>query len=226
MALMIKWRWSVLITLLLPLAAGAQDDDFGIWYSATAKVGITNHIDADISAELRTYDNAGKIEQGFLEAGVDYKLTDYLSAGASYRITEAFEEDDSKYHPQHKLFLELKTNIKPGKFTFQGRVRYQTRFKTYFEDADDEIPDHTVRIRIKAIYRTPALPLNPFVYSETFIPLFRESERFVGKYRLAAGLEYKISGRHSIEAAYLFQRDYLPRLSDEHIMQVGYNLNF
>jgi len=53
-----------------------------------------------------------------------------------------------------------------------------------------------------------------------------ESERFVGKYRLAAGLEYKISGRHSIEAAYLFQRDYLPRLSDEHIMQVGYNLNF
>ena len=226
MVMMIKRRWCVLLALLLPLAAGAQDDDFGIWYSATAKVGITNRIDADISAELRTYNNAGKIEQGFLEAGVDYKLTGFLSAGASYRITEAFEEDDSKYHPQHKIFLELKANIKPGNFTFQGRVRYQTRFKTYFQDADDEIPDHTLRIRLKAIYRTPALPLNPFIYSETFIPLFRDSERLVGKNRLAAGVEYKITGRHSIEAAYLFQRDWLPKLADEHIINVGYNFKF
>jgi hypothetical protein len=225
MVMKIKRRSYLLLALLLPLAAGAQDDDFGIWYSATAKVGITNRIDADISAELRTYNNAGNIEQAFLEAGVDYKLTDFLSAGASYRITEAFE-DDLKYHPQHKIFLELKANIKPGNFTFQGRVRYQTRFKTYFQDADDEIPDHTLRIRLKAIYRTPALPLNPFIYSETFIPLFRDSERFVGKNRLAAGVEFKITGRHSIEAAYLFQRDWLPKLADEHIINVGYNLKF
>jgi len=222
---MIKVRWCLLFALFLPLAAGAQDDDFGIWYSATAKVGVSNRVDADISAELRTFNNAGKTEQGFLEAGVDYKLTDFLSAGASYRITEAFE-DDLKYHPQHKIFFELKSSIKPGNFTFQGRARYQTRFKTYFQDADDEIPDHTLRIRLKAIYRTPALPLNPFVYSETFIPLFRKSERFIGKNRFAAGVEYKITGRHSIEASYLFQRDWLPKLSDQQIINFGYNFKF
>jgi hypothetical protein len=225
MVMMIK-RWSALFfACLLPLTAGAQSDDFGIWYSATARLGITARLDADISAELRTYNNAGKVEQGFLEAGFNYKLTDFLSAGASYRLTEAIE-DDSRYHPQHKLFLEVKGNLKPGNFTVQGRVRYQIRFKTYIEDAEDKIPDHTVRLKLKAVYRTTAFPLNPYLYSETFIPVFRNSEKLIGKNRFGAGVEYSISKKHSIEAGYIFQRDYLPHLIDEHIIQAGYTFSF
>ena len=74
---------------MIPLSAGAQEDDFGIWYSADAKVGVTRRLDAEISAELRTFNNAGRIEQGFLEAGIEYRIADWASVEGAYRITNS-----------------------------------------------------------------------------------------------------------------------------------------
>jgi len=219
-----KWTFTILI-LLMPLSAGAQSDDFCIWYSLSAKAGITNRIDAEISGELRTYKNAGRTEQGFFELGATYKLKDFLSVGLSYRFIEAFE-DDLKYHPQHKIFADLNGTFKFGRFTLQDRVRYQIMSKTYFEYADDKIPDQTIRFRLKLIYRTPSFPLNPYIFSETFIPVFNDPERLIGKSRLSAGAEYSISKMQSVKLGYIFQRDWLPSLSDDHIIQVGYNFSF
>jgi len=219
-----RWAYSIL-AVLLPLTAGAQEDDFGIWYSANAKVGVTQRLEAEICAELRTFRNAGTIEQGFVEAGIEYKLADFASVEGAYRITSALE-DDSKYYFQHKFFLGLKGNLKTGRFTFQGRLRMQARVRTYLEEVEDQYPDYTGRLRFKATYRTQSFPLNPFIYTETFIPLNKEPERFVGKNRLAGGVEYKISGKHSVEAVYIYQRDYLPRIADEHILNIGYNFKF
>jgi hypothetical protein len=219
-----RWAYSIL-ALLLSVSAGAQEDDFGIWYSANAKVGVTQRLDAEICTELRTFRNAGTIEQGFLEAGVEYKLADFISVEGAYRITDALE-NDSKYYLQHKFFLGLKSSLKTGRFTLQGRFRMQARLRTYLVEVEDQYPDYTGRIRLKATYRTQSFPLNPFIYIETFIPLNKEPERFIGKNRLAGGMEYKISGKHSVEAAYIYQRDYLPRIADEHILNIGYNFRF
>lgn len=223
--MMIK-RWAFpIIALLLPVAAGAQDDDFGMWFSANAKVGVTQKLDAEISAELRTFDNAGRIEQGFLEAGFDFKLADFASLEGAYRFTSALE-DDEKFHFQHKFFAGVKSSLKAGRFTFQGRFRMQARIRTYLEEVQDQYPDFTGRLRLKATYKTPSFPINPFIYSETFIPMNKEPERLIGKNRFAGGMEYKISKQHSVEAAYIFQRDYLPSVADEHILNIGYNFRF
>jgi Protein of unknown function (DUF2490) len=225
MMMMIRKWLPAFLVVVLPLAASAQNDDFGIWYSANMKVGVSQKIDAEVSAELRTFENAGKTEQGFLEAGVEYKITDYLSVEPSYRLTRALE-DDSKYYFQHKAFLDLKGNFKAGRFTFQGRFRFQARIRTYLEEVEDKYPDYTGRVRIKAIYRTQSFPLNPYIYAETFIPLNKEPERFIGKNRFAAGVEYKFSKKHSVDAAYIFQRDFLPRIANEHVLNIGYNFKF
>ena len=225
MMMRIKKQLPAVFLLLLPFVAASQDNDFGIWYSVNVKAGITQKLNAEVSAEVRTFENAGKVEQGFLEAGLEYKLIKYLSVEGSYRFTNALE-DDSKYYFQHKFFLGFKGNLKAGNFTFQGRFRFQTRVRTYLEEVEDKYPDYTGRIRLKATYRTQAFPLNPYIYFETFIPLNKEPERFISKNRFAGGIEYKISKKHSIEAGYIFQRDYLPKLNDENIIQIGYNLNF
>jgi hypothetical protein len=225
MMMMIKKLLPAILLLLVPIVAVAQDEDFGIWYSAAVKVGISRKLDADVSAEIRTFENAGKIEQGFLEAGLEYKLTNFLSAEGSYRLTTALE-DNSDYYFQHKIFLGFKGSLKAGNFNIQAKARLQARIRTYLVNVEDQYPDYTGRFRIKATYKTQSFPLDPFLYFETFIPLNKEPERFIGKNRFAGGVEYKISKKHSIDAAYIFQRDYLPRLSDEHIIQIGYNLSF
>jgi len=225
MMMMIK-RWTfTILAVLIPLSAGAQGDDFGIWYSANVKAGVTQRLDAEICAELRTFSNAGMVEQGFLEAGLEYKLADYASIEGAYRITNALE-DVGNYYFQHKFFLGFKGSLKAGRFNFQGRFRMQARIRTYLEEVEDQYPDFTGRLRLKATYKTPSFPLNPFLYTETFIPLNKEPERFIGKNRLAGGVEYKISKQHSVEAAYIYQRDYLPKIADEHILNIGYNFKF
>lgn len=225
MMMMIKKIAAIVPAALLTIAAASQDSDFGIWYSAGAKAGVTRKIDAEIAAELRTFRSAGKVEQGFIEAGVEYKFNDWISAEPSYRITSAIE-DDSKHHLQHKLFLDLKSSFKAGVFTIQGRYRFQTRIRTYYEYVEDKYPDLTSRIRLKIILRTKAFPINPFVYAETFIPMNKKPEKLIGKNRFASGIEYKISKTHSLDLVYAFERDYLPSVSDMNIINIGYNFNF
>jgi opacity protein-like surface antigen len=225
MMMMIKKNFFCLFFLFVVLSANAQNKDFGIWYGAGLKHEIIPKLDLNISAVVRTFKNAGKVDQGFLEVGVEYKFNDYFSAGGAYRLAEKLE-DDSNYHPEHKLFLDLKSNINVARFTFSGRLRFQSRFKTYFERVSDKIPDYTLRMKLKAGYDIPSFPVSPYIYYEPFLPVFNNSEKVIGKYRASAGLEYKISKKHSIDASYIFQRDYLPDISDINIISVSYNFQF
>lgn len=225
MMMMIKRSAALVLTLLISYTALSQEKDFGIWYGATVQAGITQKITADVSGMIRTYNNASKVEEGFLDVGLEYKLNKYLALSGSYRYTRSIE-NDLEYHPKHKLFLDLKGNIKVSAFTFAGRLRFQSGYRTYLVYVEDKIPDYIARLKLKASYRTPVLPIDPYIYIETFLPLNKEPGKVIGKNRFAAGFEYTISTKHGIEAGYIFQRDYLPKLSDMNILSVGYIFKF
>jgi hypothetical protein len=106
------------------------------------------------------------------------------------------------------------------------RLRLQVQSRTYYEPGDDNSPDLTGRIKFKGIYNIPKFPVNPYICFESFSPLFENSTRLLGKERFAAGFEYKIVKKHSIEAEYIFERDFLPRLSDISIISITYNVKF
>lgn len=216
---------SLILLFVISASSLAQENDFGVWYTVNTDFGISKKLNAGITAEVRTFRNAGKIEEALLEAGAEYKLTSFLSAGASYRFAEALE-DDSRYHPEHKLFLETKADVKPGRFTIQARIKYQIRFRTYFEEVSDKIPDQKLRFRLKTTYRTPSFPVNPWVFAETFIPTYPETDKFIAVLRMGTGVEYKISKNHSLEISYVFRRDYIPKLYNINLLNVGYNLSF
>lgn len=223
--MMIKRLLSAFSLFLLFASAYSQNTDFGLWYGVNLKHEILKNLDIEASGMLRTFENASTTDQWFLEIGPDYKVNDYLSFAGSYRFTMKLE-DDLQLHPQHKIFFDVKGTLKLSDLTFSTRLRYQARYRTYFENIDDKIPDQTLRIRFKATYKMPSFPLNPYLYFESFIPLNKEPERFVGKNRIAAGAELKIYKGHSLEAEYLFERDWLPKISDIGIISVGYNLRF
>ena len=226
MMMMMNRRGLILFVLsFLPLIAWSQEKDFGIWYGVNLRYEVFRNFDLEASGVVRTFENAGKIEQKFLEGGIEYKLNNYLSAAGSYRITSNFE-NDLKYHLQHKLFLDLKGAVKLADVSLTGRFRFQTRFKTYIEDEEDKLPDYTARLKLKATYKTPSFPLNPYLYFESFLPLFADKGRTIGKNRFSAGIEFSIGKRHTIETEYIFQRDYLPDLLDEQIISVSYGISF
>jgi predicted porin len=218
---------SLLLILMLCTAsiAFSQNDDFGIWYSVSAEKKLVKKVKLDLDANVRTYNNASKIEEAFLDIGLTYKFNKFLSAAASYRFTE-FKEDDDLFHPRHKWFADLKGKLPLGNFDISARLRFQQRYKTYFEDENDKESSEVGRVKLRTQYDIPSFPVNPYISAELFFRMFKETTRHVEKNRFMAGLEYNISKKHSIDLEYMFQRDFLPHISDINVVSVNYNIEF
>jgi hypothetical protein len=224
--MMMTKKWYVFLFVpFLTLAAYPQENDFGIWYGVSAQKKITSNFDVEFSTSIRTFDTASKIEETFLEGGVAYNLNKYLETSVSYRISKSIEKNNS-YYFRHKYFINLKGTVPVRNFDFSCRLKFQTGIKTYIEDSEDEHPGYTGRIKLKALYKTQSFPINPYLYYESFSPLFSDKSRIVEKNRYAAGIVYKIAKKHSVEIEYIFQRDYLPQISDINIMSLNYVIKF
>lgn len=201
----------------------AQKKDFGLWYSIAAEKEILKDLDLEVDANLRTYHDAGEVEEGFIDLGLGYKLTNYLSAAVSYRFTQ-MKEDDELFHTRHKWFADIKAKTSLGDLDVSGRVRFQQRYKTYFEDENDKESKEHLRLRVKAAYDIPGFPLNPFVTTELYLPIFSRVTRTVDKQRFTGGFEYNLSKKHSVGLEYMFQRDFFPDWTDMNIISVNYSI--
>ncbi len=218
-------RAGLLILLGFTSFTAYSQDDFGIWYGASAEHKLIGKLGLDLSGELRTNNNASRIDEVFLEGGLSYKFNKYVSAGGAYRYTW-FHETTDVYHGRHKWFVDVRGNLPLGDFDISGRIRFQERYKTYFEDNNDREPKSTLRYKLKIAYNIPSFPVNPFIFSEIFCPVSSDKKRSVEKFRLAVGAEYKISKKQSVDAAYMFQRDYLPHITGINLITLSYNLKF
>lgn len=219
-------KWCiVLFCFFLPPLATAQKKDFGIWYGISAEHKLTKKLEVEFSTNVRTFNSASKIDEAFIEGGLDYNFCNYFSVAGLYRLTKKVE-DNNTYYFQHKVFGDIKGNFPLGNFRFIARLRFQTRTKTYIQDENDKYPDYTGQIKLKVIYKTPIFPLDPYIYAESFRPMFSDKSGTVGKNRFSAGLELKITKRSSVEAEYIFQRDFEPHISDINIISINYNIKF
>lgn len=201
----------------------AQKKDFGIWYSIAAEKEILKDLDLEVDVNLRTYHEAKEIEEGFADFGLGYKLNKHFSVGIAYRYTQ-MREDDELYHPRHKWFADFGAMTALGDFDISGRIRFQQRYKTYFEDENDKESKEHLRLRGKVSYNIPKFPLNPFATAELYLPVFGEATRTVDKQRFTGGFEYNISKKHSMELEYMFQRDFFPDWTDMNIISINYSI--
>jgi hypothetical protein len=225
MTMMTTKKLILILLLVCNASISFSQDDFGIWYSVTAEKKLVKNLGLDLDANVRTINNASKIEEAFFDIGLSYNLNKYLSAAVSYRFTE-FKEKDELFHPRHKWFADLKGKLPLGNFDFSARLRFQQRYKTYFRDQNDKESKEAGRIKLKILYNIPSFPVNPYLSSELFFPMFTQSERSVEKNRFMAGIEYNIAKKHSFDLEYMFQRDYFPHISDINIVSFCYNLKF
>jgi Protein of unknown function (DUF2490) len=220
----------IFLTILFFFTATAAfcQDDFGLWFNISAEHKLVKRLQLDLTTSLRTFDNSGKIDEAFLEAGLNYKINKYLSIEGAYRISDNREKDDS-YHARHKWFFDIKGNTSLGDLSLTARFRFEESYKTYYLDDNDNIPRSHGRYKLKALYNIPHFPINPFIASEIFCPMFTKSSyktRGIDKARYMGGVEYNFTKRNSLDIVYLFQRDYLPHISDINIISLEYNLKF
>ncbi len=221
----IKYILCCFIFLSTAGAAYCQENDFGIWYELNAEKSFSKKFDLSPTAVIRTFDNASKIEQAYLELGATYNINKYLSAAGSYRIID-FYENDNQFHIRHKWFADLKSSLPVTNFVFSLRLRYEIQMRSYYKHESDRRPEYSGRIKFRGLYKTPGFPVNPYAAIETFSPVFSNSELVVDKIRYTLGAEYKIKKRNSVSAEYLLDRDFSPHIRNMNILSLSYNLKF
>ena len=221
----IKRQLIISSLVLFSVTAFSQENDFGVWVSASAQHKLVEKLDIELSGSLRTFNNVSQIEQFYIEGGVQYKFNKFFSLAGSYRLIKNVE-DNSQFYFRHKLFADVKGTIPLNNFTLSARLRLQRTSKTYIENDEDLISKYLMRLKIKTLYNIPSFPINPYTYCELFSPVISDSGSMISKYRLSAGAEINLKGKTSIEAEYIFQRDFLPHLSNRHIVSIGYNVRF
>lgn len=222
-----KVRLSILIIILLFISKRgiAQNSDFGIWYGLNGEIEITKKLAIDVSGSLRTFEKAGKVEETFIEGGISYKFNKWLSAAGSYRFVEQVE-DSYGFYPRHKLFAGIKATLPAGNINFSSRLLFQYQQRTFIKKQSDDAPDYRGRVKLKAEYKIPAFPVNPYLYYEFFCPMFENSPKFIDKERFSAGIQLKITNKHAVELEYIFQRDLAPKTTRENIISINYDFKF
>ncbi len=214
-----KRLFPFIMLLFISFSVYAQTEDFGIWYSAGGSLALTRSLDFKIEGDIRTYQNASKIDEGFGEAGLSLQVLRFLSVAGSYRLTSKIE-DDGNFYLRHKFFLDLKAKKDIGRFGFSCRLRDEHEVKTYIKHTDDEFPDDYLRVKLEATYNIPKSKIEPFVYYESWSKIFEATVKTIEKYRLSAGATYKLRKKNKIGIGYIFQRDYLPHLKNLNVISL------
>jgi hypothetical protein len=201
-----------------PLLIKAQDD-FGMWFSVSPDVALNKKTELKFSGAVRTFNNGSQIKQLFLEAGAGYKVTKSISLAAYYRLVDHIE-DDGNYYPRHRLSVDLLGSLKLGRFEIFDRLRFQRVSKTYIETDDDLIPVYALRGKIGAEYSLSSFPLKPYIFYEGYTPVSPDFSLGIDKFRLSAGAILKITHKLSIDAGYIFQRDFENEISNIHVISL------
>ena len=163
---------------------------------------------------------------------------------------KGYNVDHAYWRNKHRAFFEATGKVKAGRFSFSLRERYQfTHFVADSTERDryrgvvtsdypgkqyngyaysETVMDHKgsknrhyLRSRLKVEYDIRKCPLTPIVSYEVYNNL---SEGFdLDKSRLSAGLEWKVTKKVNISAAYLFQTGADDDSDgDEHIIDIGF----
>jgi hypothetical protein len=214
----------IICLAVFPVTIRAQDD-FGIWFSVSPEFALGKKTDLKFSGAVRTYNNTSQVEQLYLDAGIDYKLSKNLNLSGSYRLIDNIE-DNGQYYYRHRLNIDLLGKLHLGRFTIFDRLRIQRVSKTYIETDDDLTPVYSLRGKIGAEYSLSSFPLNPYVYYEGYTPISPDPALKVDKFRLSAGGVLKITRKISVDAAYLFQRDLEKKNPNIHVISIDLKLKF
>lgn len=228
---------SLFVSPQLAHADDDDSDAFGVRLSGEVDYKIMKGMHVYASEELRFLGGTRFLDRSYTEAGFSYKVCDYLKAAVSYTAiavsksetvmpdTEEITTNWTEW--RHRVTGDLTASVKFGQFKLSLRERVQGTYKMReLNNYQQPQMGWVLRSRLKLSYDFRTVPLEPYAYFEPRLVLngskwgpesagddYKKAEFlghkdvYMNRYRGAAGLEWKISKRNSIDFYALY--DYL-----------------
>lgn len=179
------------------------------WFEFEVSKKFTEKLEFSLAPEVR-FKEEFELNQYFLEPGIEYEFSKYLSLGAKYRFGNNLKNNgDANWFGRYAF--DIKTGYEWKRFETKLRLRY-----TNSDDFDDEQLKY-LRLRLKIDYSIKELNISPYAAYEIYRNL--DSDEF-SKARWETGLKYKINKHHKI-GAYFRLNDYLG--DEESVKIIGFS---
>ena len=146
-------RLLIFAALLLPLAAGAQDFEFGARASAGVDVKLRKGLHLNVEEEVRaTLDGFDSFRSS---AGLTYKVNKYLKFGGGYVLINSFDTDDSAFDaPRHRFYADATGSYRIGLFHLSLRERILYTLRTGSFNVYQNTPgQYALRSRVGVKYK-------------------------------------------------------------------------
>ena len=179
--------------------------------------------DLSVEAEfqLRMRDNFSSVDRLQTTLSLNYEVGDYFAIGADYvLINGRNNRNDGWEKPRHRINANFEGSVRVGCVELSLRERLQTTFRTdsvnHFEKSD---PALILRSKLEAEYHIRHSKWSPYVLFELHNTLnapavvynYKQAElsydNYVTRYRVGAGVKYRISHNHRLEFYYIFDYD-------------------
>lgn len=215
-----------------------DSESFGARVSAEVDYKIMKGMHVNVSEELRFFGGSHILDRSYSQVGFSYKICDYLKAGVSYTAiavqksktempdTEEIMTNWTEW--RHRVSGDLTASYKLGQWKFSLRERVQGTYKMRdLNNYQQPQMGWVLRSRLKVAYEFRSVPLEPYAYFEPRLALngakwseeslggnYKDAEFlghkdvYVSRYRGAAGLEWQLDRRSSIDFYVLYDSVY------------------
>ena len=235
---------------MLPVAAVAQNDEFGIWAGASIEKSLSKKWTLGGELEFRSGNGLKNVDRWSAGLDIEYKLAKWLKANAGYtylydyhpeRYTYQDDGDLNKrtmtyFGSRHRFYASLTGSVNLGRLNISLRERWQYTYRPEIDNLrmDYQHPDlgysyavsgkarHVWRNRLQFKYKASDL-LQPYLSGETYV-----AGNGLDKLRLSVGTELKVSKSSSFKVGYIFQKAYDDDDDEgnKHVISVGYKYKF
>lgn len=199
----------------------AQHQDFRTWIDISLEGELFNLIDFEMVPELRLWDNSTRIDGILGEADISVPVTKFLRPGVYYRY-EMDVDRQLRYNNIHRFGVYAELDERLGNFRLKYRAMYLQEYRNWQTDELGTIPYSMHRHKISVKYRQKGWDITPGIAVEGFFmikPTWIDSRE---KFRLTAGIRYKLTKKINLTFDYKFQQEYYERNPlTSHILCVG-----
>ena len=187
-------RDALLLSLILPLAAGAKDLDWGSTHDLYISAPLSEKWSVQASAEAVLWNDFSDLYFGFADIGIGYKFLPAWRVEVAYR--RAWVKPKDEWLTENRPLINLNWSGKINDVRLSNRSRIE--FREYTWNKKDDIRFRN-RTRIELPWSILPFEIKPYFEEEFFYG--KESAR-IEKNWLTGGLYYKASKQVKIKLGY------------------------
>lgn len=211
----------ICLLMILPFWTFAQSNSFSNWLDLRFKYSILKPLGAQVKIGYRAVDFES--DNTYLDVALKYKVHKYFKLALGWRYA-------GKGNPTavdaiiHRFYVDGSSKIKLiKKLYLKPRLRYQLRFKDWFESRFGHLPKHQFRVRLLLHYNIHKHWLL-ITGGELFTSFSYNRNLQLEPFRIIAGLRYSIKNTHSIGLYYNVEQD-IVNAHTAHVLALSYRLN-